>query len=71
MQIRKGKKLIISKSNDGVIVIADVQANKTLEKGEYEISADCAKRNVKCGTFVDISNRVDYDGRIYALAQEL
>ena len=71
MQFRKGKKLILSTSNDGVIVIADVQANKVLTKGEYEISEDCAKRNVKCGTFKDIRSQCSYDGRLYALATDM
>tara|TARA_Y100000310_G_scaffold303085_1_gene341080 strand:+ start:631 stop:846 length:216 start_codon:yes stop_codon:yes gene_type:complete len=71
MRIRKGKKLILSTSNDGIIVIADVDANKVLTKGEYEVSEGCMNRNVRCGTFKDIGKQCSYDGRLYALATDL
>ena len=40
MQVITGNKLILSTSNDGCIIIAEVEANKGITKGEYDMSVD-------------------------------
>ena len=71
MLVRKGNKFIISTSTDGCVIIAEVNGDRVLGKGEYEISEGCLNRNVTCGTFKDIRKQCGYDGRIYALATDL
>jgi len=78
LKIKKKKSLLLSLSNDGIIVIAEVNRDaeeqkkkKTLWAREYYISKDCLKANLKNKTFTDISKQVDYDGKIYALTKDL
>ena len=54
MRIRTGRKLILSSSKDGCIIIAEVDANTGLGKGEYEVSECMARMNVKSGLFKDV-----------------
>ena len=78
MKLRQTKSLLLSLSNDGVIVIAEVdreaeeqKKKKTQWSREYYISKDCLKANLENKTFTDISKRVDYKGKIYALTDDL
>jgi len=78
MKLKQHKSLLLSLSNDGVIVIAEVdrkaeeqKKKKTHWLREYYISPDCLKANLKKRTFTDISRKVDYDGKIYALTDDL
>ena len=77
--IRKKKSLLLSLSNDGIIVIAEVYRDAEEQKKkssawsrEYYISKDCLKANLKNRTFTNITNRINYkDGKIYALTEDL
>jgi len=71
MRIRNGNKLILSTSTDGCIIIAEVDANKGLGKGEYEVSESMMRMNVKSGLFKDVKQATGYNGRIYAYASDL
>tara|TARA_Y100001949_G_C15843532_1_gene267379 strand:+ start:480 stop:695 length:216 start_codon:yes stop_codon:yes gene_type:complete len=71
MQVRTGNKLILSTSNDGCIIIAEVEANKGIGKGEYEVSESMMRMNVKSGTFTDVRKSTGYKGRIYAYTLDL
>ena len=78
MKLKKTKHLLLSLSEDGVIVIAEVDREAETQKKkksfwsrEYYISGDCLKANLKSKNFTDISKRVDYDGKIYALTEDL
>ena len=76
--ISKKKSLLLSLSNDGIIIIAEVNRDAEEQKKkksqwsrEYYISKDCLKANLKNRTFKDVTNSVDYDGKIYALTEDL
>lgn len=71
MRIRTGNKLILSNSTDGCIVIAEVDADKVLTRGEYEVSESMLKKNIESGTFVDVTESTGYAGRIYAYSSDL
>ena len=78
MKLKRDKSLLLSLSNDGVIVIAEVdrkaeeqKKQKTPWLREYYISEDCLQANLEKKTFTNISSRVDYNGRIFALTEDL
>ena len=78
MKLKKSKHLLLSLSEDGVIVIAEVDREAEMQKKkkspwskEYYISKDCLKANLQSKNFTDISKRVDYNGKIYALTEDL
>jgi hypothetical protein len=71
MLLRKGNKMILTTSTDGCVVIAEVNADKELDKGEYQVSESMMRKNVKSGLFKDVSSSTDYAGRIYAYASDL
>ena len=77
MKLKKSKQLLLSLSEDGVIVIAEVDREAETQKKkspwarEYYISKDCLKANLQSKNFTDISKRVDYNGKIYALTEDL
>ena len=62
--------MILTTSTDGCIVIAEVNADKELSKGEYEVSESMMRMNVKSGTFTDVKES-GYNGRIYAYSSDL
>ncbi|MBD36250.1 MAG: hypothetical protein CL512_05725 [Actinobacteria bacterium] len=78
MRLKQTKALLLSLSEDGVVIIAEVNRKAEEQKKknytwrrEYYISESCLKANLERGTFKNISGKVDYDGRIYALADDL
>ena len=75
---QKKKRLLLSMSNDGVVVIAEVareaeeqKKSKSYWLREYYISEDCLQANLERGGFTDVSSKLNYDGRIFALAGDL
>jgi hypothetical protein len=78
MQLKQTKALLLSMSEDGVVIIAEVNRKAEEQKKknhtwrrEYYVSESCLKANIASGRFKDITEKVDYDGRIYALADDL
>jgi hypothetical protein len=77
--ISKKKSLLLSLSNDGIIIIAEVNRDAEEQKKpksqwsrEYYISKDCLKANLKNRNFKDVTKQTDYkDGKIYALTEDL
>lgn len=77
--IKQKKRLLLSLSNDGIIIIAEVNRDVEEQKKkksqwsrEYFISNDCLKANLENRTFKDVSSTVDYNcGKIYALTKDL
>ena len=63
---------MLSLSNDGIIIIAEVNRDaedqkkkKTLWAREYYISNDCLKANLENKNFKDVTKQTDYkDGKI-------
>ena len=71
MRIRKGNKMILTTSSDGCVIIVEVDADREMGRGEYQVSDSMLKKNVASGLFKDISEDTDYDGRIYAYEADL
>jgi len=78
MRIKNEKHLLLSLSEDGLIVIAEVdrdaenqEKKKSPWSREYYISGDCLKANLKNKNFTNITKKVDYNGKIYALTEDL
>ena len=63
--------MILTTSTDGCVIIAEVNADKVLERGEYEVSESTMKMNVKSGLFKDVRKATGYEGRIYAYKSDL
>ena len=63
--------MILTTSTDGCVIIAEVNADKELGKGEYEVSESMMRMNVKSGTFTDVQEITGYNGRIYAYSADL
>jgi hypothetical protein len=75
---QKKKRLLLSMSNDGVVVIAEVERDAEEQKKqkahwlrEYYISEDCLQANLERKRFTDVSRKLNYDGRIFALTKDL
>ena len=75
---QKKKHLLLSTSNDGVVVIAEVEREAEEQKKkkavwlrEYYISEDCLQANLDRGRFTDVSRKLNYKGRIFALTKDL
>jgi len=63
---QSGKKLLLTKSMDGDVIIAEVERGHALEQGkEFFISKDTLKANLLNKTFKDISDQVAWNGKVY------
>ena len=67
----KKTKYLLTTSADKHVIIAEVPHNHTHNEGEYTISADMVKVNVKNGLFTDVSDKLDYEGKIWMLTEDL
>ena len=63
--------MILTTSNDGCVIIVEVNADKEMGKGEYEVSESMMRMNVKSGAFIDVRKSTGYAGRIYAYSSDL
>ena len=69
MKVTKRKQYLMTKSNDGCIVI--VNHNEKTERGDMLISPQVLKRNVKQGTFTK-SKHLKHNGEaVYVLTEDL
>ena len=68
--IRK-KKLMLSTSLQGDVVVADVEPTQARNRGEYFVSEDFVRLNVESGVLTDMSKQYQYDGRVYILTTDL
>lgn len=65
-------KYILTKSDDGHIVIAEVPpTHKKSNEHEFFVSRDCIKANVKQGTFTDVTSKVDWAGKVWMLTSDM
>ena len=67
------KKLLLSTSQDGDVVVAEVARNhkKDPRNNEFFISRATLQVNVESGNFVEVSDKVDWDGRIWMLSEDI
>jgi signal recognition particle receptor subunit beta len=72
MQIKKKTKFLLTTSEDKDVIVAEVDtSHKYNERSEYVVSYDFVKANVDNGTLVDITNKVDWDKRIWIYADDM
>lgn len=65
-------KYLLSKSDDGHIVIAQVPHSfKKRSPYEFFVSQDFLNVNVKNGNFTDITNKVDWNGKVWMLTEDM
>ena len=62
------KKLMLTSSSDGCIVIAEVEDGHQKVKGESFVSEDFLK--VNSDKFVDMTGKIGWQGRIYVLKSD-
>ena len=63
-------KLMLTTSDDGCIIIAEVGKDHVKVKGEQWVSEDFLKANSE--NFVDMTSKIEYDGgRIYAMKTDI
>tara|TARA_B100000902_G_scaffold383867_1_gene423280 strand:+ start:102 stop:308 length:207 start_codon:yes stop_codon:yes gene_type:complete len=67
----KKTKFILTLSEDKIPIIAEVDKDRVVGKDERVIGWDCVQANIKKKTFVNIKNKVDYKGRIYAHSESV
>ena len=61
-------KYLLTTSEDRDVIIAEVPDNhKYKEKGEYIVSKAFIDVNVKSGNFLEVTGKIDWDGRIWIL----
>jgi hypothetical protein len=65
-------KYLLTKSDDGHIVIAQVNPDhKKRSDYEFFVSRSCIKANVKAGNFTEITDQVDWDGKVWMLSSDI
>lgn len=72
MAINKNTKLLLTTSEDNDVIIAEVNKNhKADERKEYFVSRAFLEANLKSGNFIDITDKVDWQGKIFMLEQDI
>ncbi len=65
-------KYLLSTSEDKDVIIAEVPYNyKFDERGEYVVSKGFVDANLKAGLFVDMTEKLDWEGKIWMLTSDL
>ncbi len=67
MDLVKRKKLLLTTSTSGDVIIAEVDARHPEEKNAYFVSEDFVQVNVKNGQFTEMTGKLDYSGRIWVM----
>tara|TARA_R110000765_G_scaffold600_1_gene1531 strand:+ start:609 stop:827 length:219 start_codon:yes stop_codon:yes gene_type:complete len=71
MKSTKRKKLMLSTSIEGDVIVANVKPTQIRNRGEYFVSEDFVRLNEENGTLTDMTGKFDIDGRIYILTADL
>ena len=66
--INQGK-LMLTSSQDGCIIIAEVDTGHCKVKGECFVSEDFLKANM--GKFVDMTGKLSHKGRVFVLKSDI
>lgn len=67
----KKTKYLLTTSADKHVIIAEVPHNHAHNDREYVISSAMVKVNVESGLFTDVSDELDYQGKIWMLTEDL
>ena len=72
MQIEKKTKYLLTTSEDKDVIVAEVPHNyKFDERGEYIVSKGFVDANLKAGLFTDMTNEIDWDGKVWVLTSDI
>ena len=71
MDLLKRKKLMLTTSLDGDVIVAEVKPTQARNRGEYFVSEDFVRLNVEGGTLTDITQKVANGGRVFILTDDL
>ena len=65
-------KYLLTKSDDDHVVIAEVPTNhKKKNDNEFFVSKSCIEANVRKGTFTDITDKVNWEGKVWMLTEDM
>ena len=67
MDLVRRKKLLLTTSTSGDVIIAEVDARHPEEKNAYFVSEDFVQVNVKNGQFTEMTGKLDYSGGIWVM----
>ena len=67
MDLVRRKKLLLTTSTSGDVIIAEVDARHPEEKNAYFVSEEFVQVNVKNGQFTEMTGKLDYSGRIWVM----
>lgn len=67
MDLARRKKLLLTTSTNGDVIIAEVDARHPDEKNAYFVSEDFVRVNVEKGHFTDMTGKLDYEGRVWVM----
>ncbi len=67
MDLVRRKRLLLTTSTSGDVIIAEVDARHPEEKNAYFVSEDFVQVNVKNGQFTEMTGKLDYSGRIWVM----
>ena len=65
------KRLLLTTSLDGDVIVAEVKPTQARNRGEYFVSDDFVRLNVQNGTLTDITEKVDNGGKVFILTTDL
>jgi hypothetical protein len=67
------KKLLLSTSSSGDVVIAEVAQSyhKDPRSNEFFVSRSTLAKNVESGNFTEVSDKVEWNGRIWILSSDI
>lgn len=71
MQIKKKTKYLLTTSEDKDVIIAEVPHNHLFNEGERIVSQGMIDVNVKAGLFTDVTNKVDWEGKIWMFTEDM
>ncbi len=71
MDLTKRKKLLLTTSLDGDVIVAEVKPTQARNRGEYFVSEDFVRLNERNGTLTNITKQMDNGGRVYILSADL
>jgi hypothetical protein len=65
-------KYVLTTSDDNHVIIAEVDDRYRKQKpNEFFLSAGCLQANLQAGKFTDISDKVDYENRVWMLTEDM